>query len=99
MFVNRSTVIAAIEATAETGIPVGIQYVKATGKIVEMNIHKPAAQRELDRAEGSETNYRIRERGLIRAMNAQNEPRSFFIFSIIGFRPAGSDQYYTVQHE
>ena len=101
-FVSRANVWAAIDHTANVeGAIVGVQYVNKKGQLRNMLIRKSRSEAKTDRRKTSTTSYMVRDRGLIRIIDMkQNQPKSLFIFSIIGFDPHGtSNTYYRVKHE
>jgi hypothetical protein len=89
-----ATVRSAIDYTAhQRGVVVAIEYVKQNGDVVKMKITKSVSgpKRPLDKRPTSNTNYNIRNRGLIRVIDvATDQPKSLFLFAIIGFNPVGN---------
>lgn len=101
--VPRSVVVAAIDATATLGGGVvAIRYVKADGEISVMRVRKSAKNRAAgsDKRPGATSNYHVRNRGLIRIIDMDDQqPKSLFIFTIIGFNPSGDvNQLAPVHH-
>lgn len=101
MFISRKTVIASIDVS-DPQKPVEIRYVRRDGTIAEMKICKTEqrAKKSPDASEGATTKYMIRDRGLIRVLDlAKSTPKSLFIYAIIAFKPFGTPQFITVNHE
>lgn len=100
-YVDRSTVLAAIDATGHTQKGVAIQYVNMKGQIKRMEIQKVFKNGSPNQNPNAKGNYRIREKGLIRVNELKSgQDRSLYIFQIIGFQPNLSEAgFYRVTHE